>query len=197
MVGKASFGAAGEVQEVDVRVVVVGLDEGEIVAVRGEGRGAADAVSLCDDAAAAADVLDDNLCVVVGVGDEGDRLTVRRPGGREDGFVGAVDFAAVGAIDVGDEERVAARAFGAALFEDVGQLGAEDAAFAGEAVEYPVGGLVRELARVGVMQVFVGELVGAIDVVQDELSGVSALHHAHDDVVGARLFPGGVLECRR
>ena len=150
-----------------------------------------------DDAAAATDVLDDDLCVVVGVGDEGDRLTVRRPGGREDGFVGAVDFAAVGAIDVGDEERVAARAFGTALFEDVGKLGTEDAAFAGEAVEYPVGGLVRELARVGVMQVFVGQLCGAVDVVQDELSGVSALHHAHDDVVGARLFPGGVLECRR
>ena len=147
-----------------------------------------------NDAAAAADVLDDDLCVVVGVGDEGDRLTVRRPGGREDGFVGAVDFAAVGAIDVGDEQRVAARAFGTALFEDVGKLGAEDAAFAGEAVENPVGCLVRQLAGVRIVQVFVGELGSAVDVVQDELAGVTALHHAHNDVVGARLFPCGILE---
>ena len=147
-----------------------------------------------NDAAAAADVLDDDLCVVVGVGDEGDCLAVRRPGGREDGLVGAVDFAAVGAIDVGDEQRVAARAFGTALFEDVGKLGTEDAAFAGEAVENPVGCLVRQLAGVRIVQVFVGELGSAVDVVQDELAGVTALHHAHNDVVGARLFPCGILE---
>ena len=98
------------------------------------------------------------MCVVVGVGDEGNGAAVRRPGWREDGFVGGVNGTAVGAINVRDEQRVAARAFGAALFEDVGKLGAEDTAFAGEAVKYPVGGLVRQLACVGIMQVFVGEL---------------------------------------
>ena len=192
MVGQAGFAAAGEVEQVDVGVVVVRLHKGEVVAVRREGRGAADAVALGNDAAATAEFLDNDLRVVVGIGNKGDSATVRCPGWGKDGLGGGVEFATVGAIHIGDDEAVFAAVF-TALFEDVGELGTEDAAFAGEAVEDPVGDLVRELARIGVAEVVAGENVTGVDVAKAELAAAAALHVAGDDVIRTGLFPGGIV----
>jgi len=132
------------------------------------------------------------LRVVVGIGNKSDSATVRCPGQGEDGLGGGVEFATVGAIHVGDDEAVFATVF-AALFEDVGELGPEDAAFAGEAVEDPVGDLVRELARIGVAEVVAGENVTGVDVAKAELTAAAALHVAGDDVIRTGLFPGGIV----